>query len=81
MAPVARLAAPALNSEPLAKMSARLSAAMLAIGVLGATLDAIAQTPHKQLAWSTKENAQLRDEIARMTDLSAKEIQDDSKTL
>jgi len=60
-------------------MLGRLSAAMLALGVLGATLDAIAQTPHKQFALSAQQNAQLRDEIARMTDLSPKEIEVHSK--
>ena len=60
-------------------MLGRLSAVMLAVGVLSATLDAIAQTPHKQHVWSTQETAQLRDEIARMTDLSPKEIEVHSK--
>ena len=60
-------------------MLRRLSAAMLAVGVLGATFDAIAQTPHMQFALSAQENAQLRDEIARMTDLSPKEIEVHSK--
>jgi|SRR5271166_580342 len=57
----------------------RLFAVMLAVGLLGATLDAIAQTPHKQHALSAQENAQLRDEIARMTSLSPTEIEVHSK--
>jgi hypothetical protein len=60
-------------------MVRRLFAAMLAIGLLGATASAIAQTPHKPFALSAQENAQLKDEIARMTSLNPKEIEVHSK--